>query len=32
MLEAWSSEILQDCHEAVVVALVDALELAACWP
>jgi hypothetical protein len=28
MLEAWSSKILQACHEARVVALADALELA----
>jgi hypothetical protein len=32
MLEPWYSEILQACHEAGVVALVDALELAAYWP
>jgi hypothetical protein len=29
---AWSSETLQACLEAEVVALADALELAACWP
>jgi hypothetical protein len=27
----WSSETLQACHEAGVVGLADALELAACW-
>jgi hypothetical protein len=32
MLGAWSSETLQACHGAGVVALADALELAACWP
>jgi hypothetical protein len=32
MLEAWSSIILQACHEAGVVTLADALELAACLP
>jgi hypothetical protein len=32
MLGAWSSETLQACLEARVVALADALELAACWP
>jgi hypothetical protein len=28
----WSSETLQACLKAGVVALADALELAACWP
>jgi hypothetical protein len=32
MLGAWSSKTLQACLEAGVVALADALELAACWP
>jgi hypothetical protein len=32
MLGAWSSKTLQACLEVGVVALVDALELAACWP
>jgi hypothetical protein len=31
MLGAWSSETLQACLEARVVALADAFELAACW-
>jgi hypothetical protein len=30
MLEAWSSETLQACLEAGVVALASVLELAAC--
>jgi hypothetical protein len=32
MLEAWSIGILQVCHVAAVVALVDVMELAECWP
>jgi hypothetical protein len=32
MLGAWSSETLQAFHGAGVVALADALVLAACWP
>jgi hypothetical protein len=32
MLEAWSAGILQVCHAARAAVLVDALELAACWP
>jgi hypothetical protein len=31
MLGAWSSETLQACLKAGIVALADALELAACW-
>jgi hypothetical protein len=32
MLEAWSAGILQVCHVAVVVVLVDVVEPATCWP
>jgi hypothetical protein len=32
MLEVWSSGILQACHAAEAVVLVDVVELATCWP
>jgi hypothetical protein len=31
MSQAWFAGILRVCHVARVVALVDVLELAACW-
>jgi hypothetical protein len=32
MSKAWSTGILQVCHVAEAMALVDVVELDACWP